>query len=94
MSNKPVSLSSRQLLAENLRIARAIRGWSQMQLALECGVDRSYVGATERGQVSVGIDVLDKFAQALGVTANVLLLPPDQAQSFIYSAKQKKDLKI
>ncbi len=46
---------------------RSLKGWSQEYLALETGLCRSYIGRVERGEVSVGIDNLEKIAQGLGI---------------------------
>jgi len=46
---------------------RSLKGWSQEYLALECGLSRSYIGSVERGEVSIGIDNLEKIAKGFGV---------------------------
>ena len=61
-----------------------------MRFSLECGLDRTYIGVIERGQANVGVDVLDKLAAGLNVAANVLLMPPDQAQPLIYGLLRKR----
>lgn len=89
MSRSHAKLTARRILSENVRIARATLGWSQMEFAEECGLDRTYIGIIERATASVGVDVLDKLAVGLGVPVNVLLLPPDQAQPLIYAAVRR-----
>ena len=78
--------SSRQSLAENLRAARSLFGWSQEELALECGLKRTYVGALERTEINPGIDNVDRLAGGMGVFPHVLLLDPTDAYSAIYAA--------
>ncbi len=42
--------SSLKVLGERVRAARKAKGLSQEDLALESGIDRSYVGGVERGE--------------------------------------------
>ncbi len=46
--------------------------WSQMQLAEEADIDRTYVSAIERGIVGPSFDVLFRLSDALGVTTKQL----------------------
>lgn len=48
-------------------------GWSQEQLAFECGLHRTYVSGIERGIRNVSIDNIEVIASALGVAAFELL---------------------
>lgn len=48
-------------------------GLSQEALALEAGIDRSYLGGIERGEHNVAVMNLVKLAQALGVSLSRLL---------------------
>ena len=66
----------REILARNLRTLRQARGLSQEELAHRADIDRTYVSALERSVYTVGIDVLDRLATALGVEAADLLRPP------------------
>ena len=79
-------MTARRILGLNVRMARVVRGWSQIELALECGMDRTYIGVIERATANVGIDILEKLASGLNVPVHVLLLPPDQAQPVIFGA--------
>lgn len=63
----------RKTLGQHIRLARAQRRWSQEALALTAGLNRSHVGAIERGEVSVEIDTLAKLATALETTPGQLL---------------------
>lgn len=41
-------------------------GWTQKQLAEKSGLDRTYISRVESGAISVGMEVLNKIADALG----------------------------
>ena len=45
-----------EAFGKNLRTIRKSRGLSQERLAHEAGIDRSYVGKIERGEVNVTIE--------------------------------------
>lgn len=71
---KRVPLSPlRGILAKNLRLLRAERGWSQERLAAEAGLNRTYLSAVERSEQNISIDNLYRIAQALDVSAARLL---------------------
>ena len=66
------------MLALNLKRLRADRGLSQEDLADRADIDRTYISSLERSVYAAGIDVVDRLAKALDVTAAELLaLPPD-----------------
>lgn len=71
----------RGVLAFNLRLLRVEKGWSQEALALECGLDRTYVSGVERSRWNVSLSNLDTFARALGVSPWMLLRPPKETAS-------------
>jgi len=50
---------------KNLRKIRKLRGFSQEQLAYTAGIDRSYIGKVERGQVNLTIEKLYILAGTL-----------------------------
>jgi transcriptional regulator with XRE-family HTH domain len=66
--------------AARLRELRRSRGFSQAELARRAVVTPSYVARLEAGGAAPGIDLVDRLAQALGVTPADLLptqTPPD-----------------
>jgi len=67
-------MSSRKILAHNLRLLRAARGLSQEALAGSAMLDRTYISALERQRYSVTVDRLDAIAKALGIETHILLM--------------------
>ena len=57
----------RRALGAVLREFRETRGFSQEALGLEADVDRTYVGAVERGEQNVSFENLWQLLHALGV---------------------------
>ena len=53
------------LVARNLRRLRVRRGLSQEKLAVDAGIDRTYVSRLERGLENPTVAVLDRLALAL-----------------------------
>ena len=62
-------------VAESVRRARKTAGLSQEDLALEAGVDRTYISQVERGKRNVTVVVLARIAKALKTTPDRLLVP-------------------
>lgn len=60
-------------LGEAIREIRKARGFSQEQLGLEAGLDRTYVGGVERGERNLSYSSLMRIAEALGVTVSVIV---------------------
>lgn len=56
-----------------VRELRKKKGMSQEALALEAGLDRSYVGGVERGERNISLINIEKLARALGVRGKELL---------------------
>lgn len=66
------------ILAENVRAARKAAGMSQEELALEAGLDRTYVSQVERELRNTTIVVLSRLAKALKTTPDKLLVARKQ----------------
>ena len=69
-------MNAREMLGWNLRRLRVAKGLSQERLALEAGIDRSYVGRVERGSENVTITRLEAFAMVLDVSVAQLFTEP------------------
>ncbi|MDH1700044.1 helix-turn-helix domain-containing protein [Acinetobacter johnsonii] len=46
---------------------------TQETLALQCGIDRSYMGRVERGEVNLTVEKLYEIASALEINAKELI---------------------
>ena len=62
------------LLIENIRLRRLSQGWSRELLALNAGLDRTFIGAIERAERNVTLATVDKIAKAFGCTVVELLV--------------------
>ncbi|WP_089214156.1 helix-turn-helix domain-containing protein [Sphingopyxis indica] len=67
------AMDIRERLAKNLRLLRQEKGWSQEAFADEADLHRTYISDLERGARNPTITVVDKLANALGVTPGRLL---------------------
>ena len=54
-----------EAFGQNLRAIRKSKGFSQERLAHEAGVDRSYLGKVERGEVNITIEKIYLLAERL-----------------------------
>lgn len=63
----------RRRVGLNMKKHREDRGWSQEELAFECGLHRTYISGVERGVRNPTVVVLQKIAKALKVPAAALL---------------------
>ena len=59
---------------DRLRTSRLALGLSQEKLALDCGLDRTYISSVERGKRNVSLLNIHKLAAALGIQAAELLI--------------------
>ena len=66
----------RQKFGLNLRAVRKAKGFSQERLAYSAGIDRSYVGKIERGEVNLTIEKLYLFAKTIGCSPKDLVPEP------------------
>jgi|SRR5579859_82873 len=68
-----------------IRALRIAKGWSLQDLGDEAGYERGFIGEVERGEKTPGLQTLRNIAQALGTTANAIMvaaakgLPPPNA---------------
>lgn len=63
----------RRQVGLNVRRLREARGWSQEELAFECGLHRTYISGVERGVRNPTVLVLNDLAIALRVQPSRLL---------------------
>lgn len=63
----------RRRFGQNLRAVRKAQGVSQEHLAYAAGIDRSYVGKIERGEVNLTIEKLYLLAKTLGCSPKDLV---------------------
>ena len=66
----------RQVFAANLRRIRHEKGISQEDLAHEAEVNRTYMSKVEKGDTWVGLEIMVKLGDALGVEPADFLQPP------------------
>lgn len=66
-----------ELLGANVRHYRKLKDMTQEELALEAGMERSYVSDLERGTRNPSVRALGRLADALGVAPCLLLGHPD-----------------
>ncbi|MDR4127195.1 helix-turn-helix domain-containing protein [Yanghanlia caeni] len=74
MTSSP-NCSLRATLAENLRLLRKARQYSQEELADRCGLHRTYIGSVERQERNVSLSTLEALAVSLEVSVVELLTP-------------------
>lgn len=68
-----MSSGAKENFAKKLKTIRAEKGLSQEDLALLCGIDRTYIGRIERLERSPSIDILEKIAKGLNISISELL---------------------
>lgn len=57
----------RLAFGRRVRRLRQQRGLSQEALALQCGLDRTYVGGVERGERNISLLNIHRIARGLGL---------------------------
>lgn len=61
------------VIGQLIRNRRTQRSITQEALALQCGIDRSYIGRIERGEVNITVEKLYEIAVVLEINAKELL---------------------
>ena len=61
-------MKARELVAWNLRRLRVAQGLAQELLAVDAGVDRTFISKVERGLANPTVTILEQLADALGVS--------------------------
>lgn len=67
------NLQSLKKLGTNIRRLRNEKNISQEKLAIEAGIERSYMGAIERGERNPSYDKIVSIAKALKIPTSHLL---------------------
>jgi transcriptional regulator with XRE-family HTH domain len=62
-----------QQLGKRIVYLRQQKGWSQLTLAIESGVNRNYLSDLERGQRNPTLIILSRIAEALTIDLSTLL---------------------
>jgi transcriptional regulator with XRE-family HTH domain len=70
-------MDARELVTWNLRRLRVERGLAQEALAIDAGIDRTYVSRLERGLENPTVAVLERLAAALSVQITELFVVPE-----------------
>jgi transcriptional regulator with XRE-family HTH domain len=65
--------AANEAVGRAIRDARNEQGYTQEAFAHAAGIDRSYMGAIERGEFNLTLETLLKVTQALGTSASEML---------------------
>jgi transcriptional regulator with XRE-family HTH domain len=69
-------MKANSLIARNIRRLRVARALSQEMLAVDAGIDRTYVSRLERGLDNPTVTVLEKLARAFSSNIEELFWVP------------------
>jgi transcriptional regulator with XRE-family HTH domain len=69
---RPIDLTVLAQLGKRVAYLRKERHLSQLALALECGLTKSYLSDLERGRRNPTLKVLSRLSEGLGVTLEEL----------------------
>jgi transcriptional regulator with XRE-family HTH domain len=69
----PQKTATNEAIGRAIRDARKQAGYTQEGFALAAGLDRSYMGAIERGEFNLTIETLLKITAEFGISASELL---------------------
>jgi transcriptional regulator with XRE-family HTH domain len=70
-------MDARQLVSWNLRRLRVARGIAQEALAVDAGIDRTYVSRVERNMENPTVAVLERLALALDAEITEFFVRPE-----------------
>jgi transcriptional regulator with XRE-family HTH domain len=75
-------MDAQHLVSWNLRRLRVAKGLAQEALAVDAGIDRTYVSRLERGLENPTVSVLERLARALGAEiVEFFDVPPEGASA-------------
>ena len=75
-------MKAQQLVAHNMRKLRVKRGISQENLAVDVGIDRTYISRLERGIENPTVAVLERLAAALESDIGAFFVTPEEGEIF------------
>ncbi len=73
-------MNAQEIFARNLRKIRVQLGTSQENLAVDAQIDRTYVSRLERGIENPTIAIIERLANALGVSISELFIKPPSGE--------------
>jgi len=76
---RPAVSEAARHLAKNMRLLRTVLGWSQETLAMNAGLDRTFVGAIERAERNLTLATAEKIANVFQLSVADLLSPHTSA---------------
>ena len=83
-------------IGTRIRLARKTKGWSQGELAKQCGISMSFLGHIERGTRIMSLDTFVNICVALGADADELLWgiahPSDTRLVDVWGRTERKDM--
>lgn len=62
------NMNDRKEIGLKIEQLRKLRGLTQLELSRLAGIDRANISKIESGKYNVGIDILNKIAEAMNVT--------------------------
>ena len=57
----------KKIFGARVRALRTEKGWSQEDLAFECGLHRTYIGAAEREERNISLENIKKIAKTFRI---------------------------
>ena len=78
-------LNHNELFGQKVRLLRMSKGISQEELAMQCGLHRTYIGQIERAEKNIGLNNIYKIANSLEVEVQELFNYSD-----VYKEKSQK----
>ena len=65
-------MKSNEQLGMRIIFLRKQKGWSQLMLSIESGVNRNYISDLENGRRNPTLDVLERIANAFSISLSEL----------------------
>lgn len=65
-------MTSKRQLGMRIRYLREQHGYSQLDFAIECGINRNYLCDLERGKRNPTLDILERIAHGFNISLEEL----------------------